>query len=112
MLGEFPRYTRHVFGRPCEDVPVLTEEFDELAFLFGVEVGPHGDELGAVVLIELDLLCVSRADWKLASPAGFANSGTAGCSMLTLHLNFHISSSHTMVSATFTLSVARAMESL
>ena len=34
VLDEFPRYTRHVLWRPCKDVPVLTEELDELAFLF------------------------------------------------------------------------------
>ena len=38
VLGEFRRYTWHVFGGPCEDVPILTEEIDELAFLFVVEV--------------------------------------------------------------------------
>ena len=38
MLGEFRRYTWHVFGGPCEDVLILTEEIDELAFLFAVEV--------------------------------------------------------------------------
>ena len=38
MLGEFRRYSRHVFGGPCEDVPILTEKIDELAFLFAVEV--------------------------------------------------------------------------
>src|SRR3954468_16568545 len=37
VLGEFRRYTWHVFGGPCKDVPILTEEIDELAFLFAVE---------------------------------------------------------------------------
>ena len=37
VLSELPRLTRHVFGRPREDVPILTEEFDELAFLFVAE---------------------------------------------------------------------------
>ena len=59
MLGEFPPYTRPVLGGPREDVPILTEEFDELAFLFVVQVGPHGDELGLVVFIEVDPLGVS-----------------------------------------------------
>ena len=60
VLGEFPRYTRHVLGRPCENVPILTEELDELAFLFAVKVRPHEDELGLVVLVEVDLICVPR----------------------------------------------------
>jgi len=34
VLGKFPGNTRHVGRRPCEDVPVLTEELDERAFLF------------------------------------------------------------------------------
>ena len=59
MLGEFPRYTRHVLGGPCEDVPVLTEEFNERTFLFFVEVGPHDDELGFVALVEVDFLSIS-----------------------------------------------------
>ena len=58
MLGEFPRHTRHVLGGPREDVPVLTEELDELAFLFVVQARPHGDELGLVAFVEVDLLCI------------------------------------------------------
>ena len=38
MLGEICQNTQHVFGRPCKDVPILTEEIDELAFLFAVKV--------------------------------------------------------------------------
>ena len=41
MLGEIRRNTQHVFGRPCKDVPILTEQINELAFLFAIEVGPH-----------------------------------------------------------------------
>ena len=37
MLGEFRRYTWYVLGGPCEDVPILTEEIDELSFLVAVE---------------------------------------------------------------------------
>ena len=40
VLGEFPRYSRHVLRGPCKDVPILTEELDELAFLFAAESGP------------------------------------------------------------------------
>src|SRR3954467_955453 len=40
VLGEFPRYSRHVLRGPCKDVPVLTEELDELAFLFAAQSGP------------------------------------------------------------------------
>ena len=39
VLSEFPRYTRHVKRLPCKDVPVLTDELDERAFLFRIQVG-------------------------------------------------------------------------
>ena len=38
VLGEILRNTRHVLWGPCKDVPILTEEIDELAFLFAVKV--------------------------------------------------------------------------
>ena len=38
VLSEFPRYTWHVKRFPCKDVPVLTDELDESAFLFGIQV--------------------------------------------------------------------------
>ena len=38
MLGEFRRDTRHVLGGPCEDVPILMEEIEELAFLFAIDI--------------------------------------------------------------------------
>jgi hypothetical protein len=41
MLGEFPGYTWHVRWLQCEDVPVLTEELDDRAFLFGGQVCPY-----------------------------------------------------------------------
>jgi hypothetical protein len=41
MLGEFPGYTYHVRWLLCEDVPVLTEELDERAFLFGGQAYPY-----------------------------------------------------------------------
>src|ERR1041385_5359441 len=48
VLGKFPRYTRHVMWGPCEDVTVLTEERDELAFLFAAEPAPNNDALARV----------------------------------------------------------------
>ena len=58
MLGEFPRYARHVLWRPCEDVPVLTEELDELAFLFAAKAGSNYHELSGVGGIQGNLLTV------------------------------------------------------
>jgi hypothetical protein len=45
-------YTWHVFWRPCEDVPILTEEAGELAFLFDREAGAYDDELGWAPLVQ------------------------------------------------------------
>jgi len=60
VLGKFPRDTRHVFGGPCKDVLILTEEIDELAFLFAVEAGADGHALGGV----------SRIQWYLPGVLG------------------------------------------
>ena len=46
VLGEFPRDTQHVRRFPCEDVPILTDELDERAFLFGIQVGTDSELLG------------------------------------------------------------------
>ena len=58
MLGEFHRYTWHVFGGPCEDVPILTEEINELAFLFAVEVCAYDSVPLRVLRIQGYLLCL------------------------------------------------------
>ena len=39
MLSEFSRYTWHVRRFPREDVPILTDELDERAFLFRIQIG-------------------------------------------------------------------------
>jgi hypothetical protein len=61
VLGDFPRYVRHVRGTPRENVGVCVEKFDEHCFLFGVELGADPDLLGGVVAgVErdgLDHLC-------------------------------------------------------
>lgn len=48
MLGKFPRYTFHVGRLSGKDVPILTEELDERAFLFGIQVRPNGGGLGGI----------------------------------------------------------------
>src|SRR3954471_5653131 len=48
VLGEFPRHSRHVLWRPCKDVPVLTEELDELTFLFVAKSCSDHNKLGWV----------------------------------------------------------------
>ena len=58
VLGVLPWDTRHVLGGPCEDIPILTEEVDELAFLFVVEAGAYDNVLAAarVFWVELHFL--------------------------------------------------------
>ena len=46
MLSEFSRCTWHVRRFPCKDVPVLTDELDERAFLFRIHIGTNGELFG------------------------------------------------------------------
>ena len=57
MLSQLPRNTWQVLGRPCKDAPILTEEVDELTFLFQVHARTDTDDMLGIV-IELDHLGV------------------------------------------------------
>jgi hypothetical protein len=46
VLSEFPRYTWHVRRLPRKDVPVLTDELDERAFLFRIQGSADAKLLG------------------------------------------------------------------
>ena len=81
MLGEFLRDTWHVLGGPCKDVLILTEEIDEPAFLFAIEVGSHDSVPLWVVRVqgyyhrvwrlqEVGGLCYSRLAKSLVIAAG------------------------------------------
>ena len=48
MLGDILGYPRHVKRLPCEDIVIVVQEVDELAFLFGQELGPDLNCLGWV----------------------------------------------------------------
>ena len=48
MLGDLPWYPRHVRRLPCEDIAIVAQEVDELAFLFGRELGPDSHRFGWV----------------------------------------------------------------
>jgi hypothetical protein len=39
VLGDFPRYARHIRGTPHKNVDVCAEKVDEHCFLFGIEGG-------------------------------------------------------------------------
>jgi hypothetical protein len=49
VLGDIPRYARHVRGTPRKNFGVCAEKVDEHCFLFGVELGADPDLLGGVV---------------------------------------------------------------
>jgi hypothetical protein len=66
VLGDIPRYARHVRGTPRKNFGVRAEKVDEHCFLFGVELGADPNLLGGVVAgVERDEL--NRLSWlKLA----------------------------------------------
>jgi hypothetical protein len=49
VLGDIPRYARHVRGTPHKNLGVHAEKVDEHCFLFGVELGADPDLLGGIV---------------------------------------------------------------
>jgi hypothetical protein len=49
VLGDIPRYARHVRGTPRKHLCVRAEKVDEHCFLFGVELGADLDLLAGVV---------------------------------------------------------------
>ena len=56
VLGEILRDTRHVLWGPCKNVSILTEEVDELAFLFTVQVRPNDSEPVRILQVQRYLL--------------------------------------------------------
>jgi hypothetical protein len=62
VLGDIPRYARHVRGTPRKNLGVRAEKVDEHCFLFGVELGTDPDLLGGIVAgVERDRL--NRLCW-------------------------------------------------
>ena len=59
VLSEFSRYTRHVRRFPCKNVPILMDELDERAFLFGIQVGTDSELLGRIAGHEVNKLGLS-----------------------------------------------------
>jgi hypothetical protein len=62
VLGDIPRYARHVRGTPRKNFGVCAEKVDEHCFLFGVELRADPDFLASVVAgVERDRLdCLGR----------------------------------------------------
>jgi hypothetical protein len=74
VLGDIPRYARHVRGTPRKNLGVRAEKVDEHCFLFGVELGADPDLLGGVVAgVKTDALnrlsWLEVAGWRFASGA-------------------------------------------
>ena len=62
VLGDIPRYARHVRGTPHKNLGVRVEKVDEHCFLFGVELGADPDlRAGVVAGVEGDGL--NRLCW-------------------------------------------------
>jgi hypothetical protein len=61
VLGDFPRYARHIRGTPRKNFGICVEKVDEHCFLFGVELGADPDLLVSIVAgVERDgLNCLS-----------------------------------------------------
>src|SRR3954468_17914350 len=58
VLSEFPRDTWHIRGFPCKDVPILTEELDEHAFLFIKQLCPNDELLTRITRDKVNFLCI------------------------------------------------------
>jgi hypothetical protein len=79
VLGDIPRYARHVRGTPREVFGVRAEKVDEHCFLFGVELGADPYLLGGVVagvqrdglnrLCWLEVAGVALHVWRLLGEA-------------------------------------------
>jgi hypothetical protein len=79
VLGDIPRYARHVRGTPRKNLGVREEKVDEHCFLFGVELGADPDLLGGVVagverdrfnhLCWLEVADVALCIWHLLAEA-------------------------------------------
>jgi hypothetical protein len=62
VLGDIPRYARHVRGTPRKNFGICAEKVDEHCFLFGVELGADPDLLvGVVAGVKRDGL--NRLSW-------------------------------------------------
>ena len=69
MLGDLLWYAWHVRRLPCEDIAIVAQEVDELAFLFGQELGPDLHRLGWVSGVDPHRL--SLLEWAEGSQGGW-----------------------------------------
>jgi hypothetical protein len=88
MLNQFPRNSRHVSRVPCEDVPILLEEFDEHEFLFGIQIVAYVSNLGTFLRGQRNRLaeCVLRLDGNVLEVLALGMTGSGGLSQGMLQL--------------------------
>ena len=111
MLGEILRDTRHVLWGPCKDVSILTEEVDELAFLFTVQVWANDSKPLRVQRYLLHLL--GRLEGALRiTILGVGGQGRLLAGMATTRSNIFFSSATTRDSASRLLAMAHSMDFL
>jgi hypothetical protein len=102
VLGDIPRYARHVRGTPRKNLGVRAEKVDEHCFLFGVELGADSDLLGGVVagverdglnrLCWLEVAGVALRIWHLLGEAprsAMRASDSARASAYSTHSTSH-----------------------
>lgn len=58
VLSELSQYTWNVRRFPCKNVPILMDEFEVRAFLYGIQTHPNSELLGRVARREINLLGV------------------------------------------------------
>ena len=60
VLSQLPRNTLQIITRPRKGIPILTEEVDELAFLFAIQVAANNDMALRVAGVHTHLLRLLR----------------------------------------------------
>src|SRR4051812_9334539 len=58
VLSQLPRHSLQILCGPCKDIPILTEEVGELAFLFVIQACTNGDGALWELIANLDLICL------------------------------------------------------
>jgi hypothetical protein len=77
VLGDLTGDARHFCWTPCKYVLIAPEEVDELAFLFGVQVGSNLDGLCRVFEIDLHGLSIFSLFESTGQGGGMALPGDA-----------------------------------
>ena len=112
MLTQFLRHTWQVLIRPCKDVPALTKELDEHAFLFVGEAAPNPDGAVGVLRVDRDLLgLLAWLECQRRLEVPHAGKGELGdCARATAYYIFFFSSEITIACASAELAEAQLID--